>query len=293
MSLSRVVDCAKEGKLRELESMLAGGANPNRRAYFVAGNTPLQVAVESGNGPCVGALLRHGADPNVRSNLKCAPLKTASFKGFLDIVRLLTAAGASVNAATSRGLTALHVAAEGGHIDVARHLIERGADLNAHRRGGVGVPLVFAVSGNHLRLMRFLLQSGADVDGGSPDCGTALCYAESPEVARELIDYGADPNAEVEVQHYRPLHAHHSRPSVLRVLLENGADVNAREITGCTPLLTAASACCLESVRILLEYGADPCVRDFRGCTSIETAKGVGAEDIANLIKEWCVKRDG
>jgi len=54
-----------------------------------------------------------------------------------------------------------------------------------------------------------------------------------------------------------------------RLLLDCGAQVDARDIRGRTPLLHAAGAFRLDFVELLLEAGADPNVRDPDGRTAL------------------------
>lgn len=49
----------------------------------------LQVAAYHGDRPIVEALLRNGADPNVRRGCYCPALYAAAYIGHTDIVRLL------------------------------------------------------------------------------------------------------------------------------------------------------------------------------------------------------------
>ena len=60
---------------------------------------------------------------------------------------------------------------------------------------------------------------------------------------------------------------------IVRLLLEKGADINARDIKG-TPLHWAASRGHLEVVRWLVENGADINARDEDGRTALHWATG-------------------
>ena len=81
------------------------------------------------------------------------------------------------------------------------------------------------------------------------------------EALRMLLEAGADVNARDEWRGCTPLHtaADRGRGNVAatRMLLEAGADVNARDEWGCTPLHTAAGGD-IAATRMLLEAGANP-----------------------------------
>lgn len=107
---------------------LSGGGVDDRN---VRGETALYRAARAGNTKQVRALLRHGADPNIATNLGMTPLHEAAYWGEDAIVALLLKAGAKVNAANKRGWTPLHTAAAGGGIaargDIIKTLLAQGA----------------------------------------------------------------------------------------------------------------------------------------------------------------------
>lgn len=59
---------------------------------------------------------------------------------------------------------------------------------------------------------------------------------------------------------YTALHAaaENNHVEVIRLLVSNGADINARVVTGMTPLDMAIEAECHEAVNLLLELGSKP-----------------------------------
>jgi uncharacterized protein len=94
---------------------------------------------------------------------------------------------------------------------------------------------------------------------------------DEEEVARLLAD-GADPDARDEVQAWTPmmraLEAGH--PELAKRLIEAGADVNAKAETGTTALMVAAGEGHEELVSLLLESGADAQARDMHGKTALD-----------------------
>jgi ankyrin repeat protein len=97
-------------------------------------------------------------------------------------------------------------------------------------------------------------------------------------LVRVLIERGANVNAK-SVDGSTALHAavHADRPSILDLLLRKGADVAARDRYGVTPLAMASLTGDAALIARLLDAGADPNTTDPTGETALMTAARVGA----------------
>jgi hypothetical protein len=73
----------------------------------------------------------------------------------------------------------------------------------------------------------------------------------------------------------------------VRKLLDKGADVNARDKYGWTPLHEAASYGHLDIVKLLVERGADVNARDKDGRTPLDLAKRMKPWDIADFLENY------
>ena len=129
---------ARQGDVRTLLSLIKSGATTiiNEQATSVKW-TALHTAAAFNSPFAVSALLRHGADPNVRDIDGDTPLITAASLGHTEVVQQLVAK-ADLMQVSPRGETALHVAAEAGFGDVASILIARGGIrlVNTRNRSG-------------------------------------------------------------------------------------------------------------------------------------------------------------
>lgn len=74
---------------------------------------------------------------------------------------------------------------------------------------------------------------------------------------------------------------------MVKALLEKGADVNARNGEGDTPLILAARNGHAETVSALLESEADPDMTDAAGDTAIIIASTRGHIDTVKALIEW------
>ncbi|MCA1596180.1 MAG: ankyrin repeat domain-containing protein [Chloroflexi bacterium] len=90
-----------------------------------------------------------------------------------------------------------------------------------------------------------------------------------------LIEHGADVNGTGGIGKMTPLHmaARRGNAAIAEILLDSGADIEAKDTGGETPLRRAVN-CRQESVvRLLLSRGADPLNADKRGITPLDAAR--------------------
>ena len=186
-----------------------------------------------------------------------------------------------------------------GFHDLVEHLITKNPqDVNAD--GGYYLrPIAAALAGEHFRTADLLRHNGADLDVRDRYGRTTLHGAVGSgnfEVVRKLIEY--DPayiHAGEEDGGVTPLHwtsngNNFKDGSVLRVLLEHGADINVQDDDGWTPLHRASYDGALEVVRVLLEHGADVEVKGEDGMTALQEAADYGRDKVVELLREHGAK---
>ena len=147
-----------------------------------------------------------------------------------------------------------------------------------------------AALGDGARVSKLLDAEPYRVSGLSPDGFTPLhlsVFFGHAGVAQLLVDRDADVNAEADnSSQVQPLHSAAAGRSAecVRILLDAGADVDARQAGGYTALMEAALQGNAEMVRALLDAGADPTLSDEEGRNSIEFARAEGHSDVAELL---------
>ena len=259
--------------------LLEAGADPN--AVLPEGETVLMTAARTGSADLVRLLIEHGADVKAKETWRGqTALMWAIAENHLPVVRILLENGADINAKTGKGFTPFLFAVRGGDFDIVRALLAAGANVN--ETGGEGTTaLAIAIVNAHFELASFLLDQGADpnvdMPGGSAlhavtrtrnyEYGTVVRPAavqtgsmDALALARKLLDYGANVDARIE----KPLPR------------QGGFDNNYLRLNGATPFLMAARAADPTLMRLLLEYGADPTLSTSDNVTPLMVAAGMG-----------------
>ena len=195
-----------------------------------------------------------------------------------------------VNAREADGATALEWAAYRDDLEMAELLIRAGAKVNAANDLGV-TPLLLACKNGSAAMIDLLLKSGADPNAALPSGETplmAVSRTRSVDGVKSLLAHGAHVNASERVRQQTALMwaVAEGRPEVARVLIEHGADVHARSKTGFTPLMFAAQHGDLDSARLLLAAGADVNEATPHDGSALVVASASGHEDLALCLLE-------
>ena len=203
----------------------------------------------------------------------------------------------SLFALLSRSVAApLYYAALCGFHDLVEHLITKNPqDVNAD--GGYYVrPLVAAYAGEHFQTADLLRHNGADLHDVSDDDGTSplhgAAFSGNLEMVRILIECDHVDIDPFNIDGQTPLHfaskdGTFKDGSVVRFLLEHGADINMENHAGWTALHIASSEGELEAVRLLLECGADVEAENDDGNTALQVAVEEGYDKVVELLREY------
>ena len=244
--------------------------------------------------------IAEGADVNAPDeSMNISPLVWSVSHGQTEATRLLIENGADVNIEDDNGSTPLHSAAVFGRAAVAKLLVENGANLQVRNDDGAtpadALHLDWRTTGFIGGLMGIeverenipVMQSGRNevaklfgvkgFDGkdiGTADLSGAVFIGDFAAVKQALTD-GADPNVQDPQSGSTMLSiaALMGHTKIVALLLEHGADVNAKSRDGGTALHAAAFLGRAETVKLLLEKGADTTLRNNMGGIAIEGAK--------------------
>jgi ankyrin repeat protein len=204
----------------------------------------LHEAVRSGDAEVVRSVIAAGADVN-ESDAWGTPLDLAVARGLDEIVGLLIDEGADIEGATLQavgGRRPLHIAAAlATGASTAKLLLSRGAQVNALDKAGRS-PLITAVVADNIAVAEALLAAGADIEAiysGATPLSWAACSSRVSAV-KFLLSKGAQINRRAGPDGDTPLHRAVvcclKVPDMINFLVANGADVNATNNQGLTPI---------------------------------------------------------
>jgi ankyrin repeat protein len=171
-----------------------------------------------------------------------------------------------------------------GQGEIATLMAQHGASLDV---------FLAAMMGNTGRVRELIAADSRSVASHSPDGWTGLhlaAFFSHPDTAALLLDSGADVNARsTNAMANQPLHAAVAGRAneVARLLLARGGDVNARQHGGWTPLQGAAQGGNVELVRILIAAGADVSARADNQQCALDLALTRGHQEVVQVLEEY------
>ncbi|RAO66927.1 uncharacterized protein BHQ10_002939 [Talaromyces amestolkiae] len=304
------------------------------------GKTPLHLAVANGHQAVVKLLVENGVDINstrwldsAHSHYGQTALHWAAEGGYVAMVKLLVENGADINTKLSaQNQTPLHLAAVNGYVAVTKLLVENGADIEAKRADYSQTPLHLAVAKGHVAVIKQLIKYGANVNVEQEYGQTALhSAAANGDVA--IIELLAKAGADIDSTSndckgyhgeygdgYQPFYGNYrgqtalhlavanGHEAVVKLLVENGADINSME-WGCNrnshhgqaALHWAAKGGHLVMVKLLVENGAeidlensyrgiedgDGGDKDYGGRTALHMAAANGHGAVVSLLLKY------
>ncbi len=299
------------------------------------GHTPLFFAATDNSVDTAKILLAAGANIEVQDNNGETPLHGAAFYGRAEIISFLLNAGARVDATNFQNATPLLLAVANGRVEAVRALLEHKADPNhkgtilnwappgpnSRHSDWTAPPVYFAVALTNNDILGALLDHGASPDGmaganwnpltsainanyadgvqllldhgvnlaGAPKAdesplNEAVDQRRDPRIIKALLDKGADPNA-LNKNGLTPLMSAID-PDVVRWLVEHKADVNARSKKSSWTPLMINNVDSPEKDLILLTNGANPNLENANGNTALHEAVQTAQTNIIAVLLE-------
>src|SRR4051812_17273120 len=244
---SEVADAAMKGDMSAVHALLARKGDV--KAPQTAGTTALHWAVYQENGTPVAELLRAGADATVSNREGATPFYLASIAANPEIMARLLKRGVDGNATVLRhGETPLMFAARTGRPDAVKLLLEAGAKVDVRDTLRQTTALMWAADEGHAEAIKLLLDAGADANAQST-------IDEAKKRRGVVYKQGEDshPGGGTPLI----LAARQGNLDAVKVLAENGADLNKPAGDGSTAMVVAIQNGHYDVARYLVEKGAD------------------------------------
>lgn len=235
-----IAAAARMDDIAQARQLIRDGADVN--VPEADGSTPLLWAVYNSSPELVTLLLDDGADPNIANDLGISPLLQASRYGNATMVAALLSHGARHTDTQSNTEPALMAAARSGNMETVQALLDAGADVNATEPLEHQTALMWAVAEGHLDIASRLLDEGAD-----------------PNMQARVSELTERKNADFPSGGFTPLHwaARNGDDAMINLLLEHGADLNAKNGDSSTPMMLAIVNDRFDVAERLLQRGAD------------------------------------
>lgn len=188
------------------------------------------------------------------------PLHIAADSGNIAEIKKLLANCNNPNEIDFYYRTPLHYAASKGSIEALSLLVKAGAMVDVQDFNEM-YPLSLAIYGNHVEAVKFLVKSGAKINKPAFKKLTALHMALeenlNPQISLHLIQAGANVNAEDEDGN-TPLHyaVEIKRIEIVKAMIKAGADVEAENGQRNTALMLAVARDDLPMIQLLMVSGA-------------------------------------
>ena len=246
----------KNNKLESARILLAHGANVNLDTLSYSLTRSLYLAAGTHDVELVRLIIKHGAELDAVNTTK---LETALFAavGNLDILTLLHKAGADINKKNSAGETPLHRAYKKGNRNVIEYLLQHGAEMYSKKS-----PIEIASAHHNHSVLRWLLK---DKPLDKKTFRQALSKATRSNNVETIIILLQQDTLHKAVSKYAYKSAWLRSEEYIRQFIKAGIDVNSRYENNETPLMWAAERGSLGSSRLLLSNGADVNAVDNRG----------------------------
>lgn len=258
----------KTGVAEIIELINEGGINASSKGEIIIGSvthyansTPLMIASSYNHYNIAKALIDNGALVNLRAGDGFNALMEAVRTDNIEMAKLLINNNSDISIKNKDGKNMIMIACENGNEEMFNLLVENNADINEKSSWGASA-LIYASENGNINIMKYLIDNGIDVNGKADDNGdTPLLWAvtgQNPyEASKLLIENGADVNATNDSGVAPATILAASTPKVVKLLKDNGADLDTKFLDYYPPIAIAAGAGNLEIVKALVENGAD------------------------------------
>lgn len=252
----------RQDHIKKIEQCITSGVDLNYRNEI--GQTPLSIAISSGDIQLVRYLVTKGADPFSYSPEHTPLIKWVASKDQFDLVILL-----------------------------------KTIQLNQWNNGKEGMyneeHLTSAIEHDNDLILHLFLKEGERFNEKNANGMTPIAQATfegSTEVAKLLLKNGIHPDSEFDTRSILSIASMFGYTELVKIIIEHGADIDNYDGTHTTALMFAAENNHPDIVKILLESGANVTMKDNANKTANDKADELGYHSISKLLSSWKPERN-
>ena len=241
-------------------------------------------------------MIKNGANIESPDEENTSILGVVSSLGFEKVAKILIENGASIDKTDDKHNTPLKYAIWGKHFDIVKLLIENGASINLIDNKNY-TPINYAIFEKQFNIVKLLLEKGADFNYLNQKKYNYLQeYVRqcNRDAVKFLIKEGSDINVLHEngklldilvIDSYGDT-TFDEFEKIIELLIENGYDINSKNLKGHTALHTACIYQDTDMINIFLRNGANVHSEDNDGENPIyhSITKTFNAENVKQLI---------
>jgi len=249
----------------------------------------LMYACERGDYDIVKYLVDHGADINFISKYGLTALSISCKNGFENIVKLLLDQHCIVNIHGKYGETELIMASKNDYFTIVKYLVEANVDLNATDNSGY-TALLRACENDNYDIVNYLIEKGANIHICNDYGYQALLYlcrnSKNKMMIKYCIQNGVDINHQSKKDRYSPLltACYYEQYEIAKYLIEHGANVNCYDFGRRTPLMIAFRKKNIELSQYLLKNDANLFSYDIDGESALNHCVASNFNEMLDFI---------
>jgi ankyrin repeat protein len=258
--------------------LLEYGADVNVQIFSSYSNA-LELAILKNNTKMIEKIIQAGYNINTKNaRLDNAMAYALKFNSSMEVIQTLINLGIELNYIDDYGMNYLHLSSSLGSRDIYDYFFELMPTYENQKTNDNQSMIHFAAESGNLEFFKYILSKNFDVYEKNVFGKSVLHLSRSKDITAYLLE---ELSFDVNERDYQGIVAlmdvfsindFQKQNSIIKYLVEKGADVNAQSNLGTTPIYMAAFAGDYDAVKFLIENGANVNICDASNSTPLHAA---------------------